>query len=208
MRCLDRGSLLSVVVALSFWTPHASALMEDEPATFLRPSGGYAGSYSGPTGYSGGASIELPQVTVTGKSGSDWVTVCSGSACATFMKSFSEQQNRYALRNLGLDELVMSRIATAISVSACSVLPGMPPGAREVTKNTEDVIRWRIGSQIIDAHTNNLRFINTAKTEFKVTYSDGSTEIFQYISVGSTHRPKDDSFKPGDGVPGSACVGV
>ena len=38
-------------------------------------------------------------------------------------------------------------------------------------------------------------------------YSDGSTEIFIYASIYSQHKPKSDSFKPGDGVPGSACIG-
>ena len=201
------GSLQLFVVALAFWSSHAAALMEDAPPILPTSSGGYSGSYSGATSYSGGGVVELPQVTVTGKSSSDWVTVCSGSACATFIKSMSEQQNRYALRNLPLDELVMGSIAKAIPVSACSVLPNMPADARTTTKYTEDVIRQRIGSQIIDAHTNNLRIVVTSKTEMKVTYSDGSTEIFIYASIYSQHKPKPDSFKPGDGVPGSACVG-
>lgn len=123
------------------------------------------------------------------------------------MRSYSEQANLNAIRHLPIDSLVMAKIAKAIPVSACSILPSMPPGAREVTKDSEDVVRWRIGSQIIDAHANNLRFINTAKTEFKVTFSDGSTEIYTYVSAASTHKPKPDSFKPGNGVPGSACVG-
>jgi len=168
------------------------------------PLGSWTGSYDGPTGWSGGMDVQLPDVTVTGRRDGT-VTVCNGDACRTFAASTSLANFNAQMDNVGLfDDIIRKSIKKAIDVKACGLLAGVSPDTYQITKDTLAEVRQPLGSHFIDASMNNLRLVGMNGQIIKVTYGDGSTESFKYVTGASMHTPMND-FAPGDGVVRSAC---
>jgi hypothetical protein len=91
-----------------------------------------------------------------------------------------------------------------MEISTCNTGFKLTPTTLAITADSDQAMRVSAANQIYFDNLPN--FINKDKNGLivSVTYSDGTYEQYRHTTLAAM-QPVDGSYKPGDGVAGSAC---
>ncbi|MBB2487102.1 hypothetical protein H5407_17870 [Mitsuaria sp. WAJ17] len=142
---------------------------------------------------------KLERVTVTGRSNSQWRTLCIGQACAAlFGDEAVATRINDAMGGWAEEAMAILRKQT-LKMSACTKGAIVPKDARTVTSKDDADARTRAAGQIIVAYMNGGNILSGGRVEVLITFSDNGTQTFKYNTWDpAVPIPKDD-LKTGDG---------